>query len=71
MRDTFDGYPHKVLAAYGTQQVQEGDAAEAIVILECPTLAAARAWYDSDAYREVAQHRLRGTRHLVVLVEGL
>ncbi|MFP3550374.1 DUF1330 domain-containing protein [Paraburkholderia sp. SIMBA_049] len=71
VRDTFDGYAHKVLAAYGTQQVLEGDPAEATVVLEFPSLAAARAWYDSDTYQQVAQHRLKGSRHRVVLIEGL
>ncbi|ALL70536.1 hypothetical protein K788_0001127 (plasmid) [Paraburkholderia caribensis MBA4] len=71
VRDTFDGYAHKVLAAYGAQQVLEGKPAEATVILEFPSLAAARAWYDSEAYQQVAQHRLQGSRHRVVLIEGL
>ncbi len=71
VRATFDGHAHKVLAAYGTQQVLEGDAAEATVILEFPSVEAARAWYDSEAYQAVAQHRLAGSRHRVVLVEGL
>ncbi|MHB9837551.1 DUF1330 domain-containing protein [Paraburkholderia terrae] len=71
VRDTFDGYTHKVLAAYGTQQVLEGDPAEATVVLEFPSVTAARAWYDSDAYQQVAQHRLKGSRHRVVLIEGL
>ncbi|BCG03529.1 hypothetical protein PPGU19_080970 (plasmid) [Paraburkholderia sp. PGU19] len=39
-----------MLAAYGAQQVLEGDPAEATVVLEFPSLAAARAWYYSDAY---------------------
>jgi len=71
VRDTFDGYAYKLLAAYGTQQVLEGEPAEATVVLEFPSLAVARAWYDSDAYQAVAQHRLKGSRHRVVLVEGL
>lgn len=71
VRDTFNGYAYKVLAAHGAQQVLEGEPAEGTVVLEFPSLAVARAWYDSDAYQEVAQHRLLGSRHRVVLVEGL
>ncbi|HWT35344.1 MAG TPA: DUF1330 domain-containing protein [Paraburkholderia sp.] len=71
VRATFDGHAHKVLAAYGRQHVLEGDPAEATVILEFPSVEVARAWYDSDAYQAVAQHRLEGSRHRVVLIEGL
>jgi uncharacterized protein (DUF1330 family) len=60
-----------VLAAYGTQQMLEGDPAEATVILEFPSVTAARAWYDSDTYQQVPQHRLEGSRHRVMLIEGL
>jgi uncharacterized protein (DUF1330 family) len=69
--ETFKGHPVKVLAAYGAQQVLEGDAPEGVVIVEFPTTAAAREWYDSPAYQEVAQHRFRGARYRAVLVEGM
>ncbi len=68
---TFEGHPVKVLAAYGPQQVLEGDAPEGVVIVEFPTTDAARAWYDSPAYQAVAQHRFKGTRYRAVLVEGV
>ena len=69
--ETFKGHPLKILAAYGPQQVLEGDAPEGVVIVEFPSTAAARAWYDSPAYQEVAQHRFRGARYRAVLVEGV
>jgi uncharacterized protein (DUF1330 family) len=69
--DTLKGHPVKVLAAYGPQQVLEGEAPEGVVIVEFPTAVAARAWYDSAAYQEVAQHRFRGARYRAVLVEGV
>jgi uncharacterized protein (DUF1330 family) len=68
--ETFKGHPVKILAAYGPQQVLEGDAPEGVVIVEFPSTAAARAWYDSPAYQEVAQHRFKGARYRAVLVEG-
>jgi uncharacterized protein (DUF1330 family) len=58
--ETFKGHPVKILAAYGPQQILEGDAPEG-----------ARAWYDSPAYQEVAQHRFKGARYRAVLVEGV
>jgi len=69
--ETFKGHPVKFLAAYGPQQALEGDAPEGVVIVEFPSTAAARAWYDSPAYQEVAQHRFRGARYRAVLVEGV
>lgn len=69
--ETFKGHPVKILAAYGTQQVLEGDAPEGVVIVEFPSTEAARAWYDGPAYQEVVQHRFKGARYRAVLVEGV
>jgi uncharacterized protein (DUF1330 family) len=71
VQETFAGHPIKVLAAYGPQQVLEGAAPEGVVIVEFPTTAAARAWYDSPAYQAVAQHRFNGASYRAVLVEGV
>ncbi|MEX3842837.1 MULTISPECIES: DUF1330 domain-containing protein [Paraburkholderia] len=68
---TFKGHPVKILAAYGPQQVLEGEAPEGVVIVEFPSTEAARAWYDSPAYQEAAQHRFKGARYRAVLVEGV
>lgn len=69
--ETFKGHPVKILAAYGPQQVLEGDAPEGVVIVEFPSTAQARAWYDGPAYQEVVQHRFKGSRYRAVLVEGV
>jgi uncharacterized protein (DUF1330 family) len=69
--ETFKGHPIKILAAYGPQQVLEGAAPEGVVIVEFPTTAAARAWYDGPAYQAVAQHRFKGSTYRAVLVEGV
>jgi len=42
-----------------------------VVIVEFPSTADARAWYDSPAYQEVVQHRFKGARYRAVLVEGV
>ena len=68
---TLAGHPVKVLAAYGRQEVVEGSPVEGVVILEFPNFAAAKAWYDSPAYREVRQHRFQGADYRAVIVEGL
>ena len=68
---TLEGHPASVLAAYGPHDVLEGPAIEGAVIVEFPTLEAARAWYDSPAYREAREHRFRGADYRAFLIEGL
>lgn len=65
------GHPIKVLAAYGRQEVLEGPEVEGVVIVEFPSFEAAKAWYDSPAYREAREHRFRGADYRAVIVEGL
>jgi uncharacterized protein (DUF1330 family) len=67
---TLAGHPVTVLAAYGRQEVLEGPEVEGVVILEFPTFAEAKAWYDSPAYRKVREHRFRGAEYRAVIVEG-
>ena len=65
------GHPVKILAAYGRQEVLEGPEVEGVVIVEFPTLEAAKAWYNSPAYREAREFRFRGADYRAVIVEGL
>lgn len=65
------GHTLKVLAAYGRQEVLEGPEAEGVVIVEFPSMEAAKTWYDSPAYREAREHRFRGATYRAILVEGL
>jgi uncharacterized protein (DUF1330 family) len=67
---TLAGHPVQVLAAYGRQEVLEGPEVEGVVILEFPSLDAAKAWYESPAYREVREHRFKGSEYRAVIVEG-
>lgn len=50
-------------------QILEGHAPEGVVIVQFASIEAARAWHDSPAYQEVAQHRFKGARYRAVLVE--
>jgi uncharacterized protein (DUF1330 family) len=68
---TLASHPINVLAAYGRQEVLEGPEVEGVVILEFPTLEAAKAWYGSPAYRQLREHRFRGADYRAVIVEGL
>lgn len=66
-----DGHPLTPLAFYGAVETLEGDAAEGVVILEFPDMAAAKAWYHSPAYQAARQHRLKGANYRVILTEGV
>jgi len=68
---SFAGHDFKVLAAYGPQEVLEGDDHEGTVILSFPTREAAKAWFHSPAYQDAAQHRRAGADYQVTLVEGV
>jgi uncharacterized protein (DUF1330 family) len=69
--DTLTGHSAQVLAAYGRQEVLEGPQVEGVVVVEFPSIEAARKWYDSPAYREAREHRFKGAQYRAVIVEGL
>jgi uncharacterized protein (DUF1330 family) len=71
VRATFEGHEIKVLASYGKHEVLEGDATEGVVVVEFPSVAAAKAWYDSPGYTEVRKHREAGSVYRAILVEGV
>jgi uncharacterized protein (DUF1330 family) len=58
---TLEGHAAKPLAFYGKQEILEGAPHEGAVIIEFPTLAEAKAWYDSPAYQAAAKHRQAGS----------
>ena len=68
---TFAGHEFKVLALYGAHEDMEGVATEGSVILEFPSIEAAKAWYNSPAYRKVREHRFKGGTYRVTLIEGV
>jgi uncharacterized protein (DUF1330 family) len=68
---TLEGRPIKVLAAYGSHVTLEGPEVEGVVIAEFPSVEEARAWYDSPAYQDAAQHRFRGAVYRGLIVEGI
>jgi uncharacterized protein (DUF1330 family) len=68
---TFAGHEFKALARYGAHEDLEGPPTEGTVILEFPSAAAAKAWYDGPRYREVREHRFLGATYRVTLVEGV
>jgi uncharacterized protein (DUF1330 family) len=61
----------RYLVRGGDQQVLEGDWAPATIIVEFPTMDAARAWYASGDYAEALKHRDEALERDLVLVEGV
>jgi uncharacterized protein (DUF1330 family) len=68
---TLAGHPVSVRVSYGHHEVVEGPEIEGIVVLEFPTIEAAKAWYDSPAYREAREHRFKGAEYRAVIVQGV
>ncbi len=68
---TLSGHPVTLRVAYGRHEVLEGPEIEGAVVLEFPTLEAAKAWYDSPAYREAREHRFKGANYRAFIVQGV
>jgi uncharacterized protein (DUF1330 family) len=68
---TLAGHEVKILALYGRHEDLEGDSTEGTVILEFPSIEAAKAWYDGPEYRKVREHRFKGSTYRVVLIQGV
>lgn len=65
----FDG---RMLAVDEAPEILEGDwPATRTVLIEFPSAEAAHAWYDSDAYQNLARHRFSASRGNVILIQGL
>src|SRR6202049_364855 len=71
IRATMEEHPIKVLAAYGRLVTLEGPDVEGVVVAEFPSVEEARAWYDSPAYQDAAQHRFRGAVYRRLHVAGV
>lgn len=61
----------KPLAVYGAQQVLEGDDADGVVLLQFPTMAEARGWYDSPEYQAAIPDRMKAAHYRAIMFEGL
>ena len=59
------------LAVYGPQEVLEGKDADGVVLLRFPTMADARAWYDSPEYQSAIPARMQAAPYRAIMFEGL
>jgi uncharacterized protein (DUF1330 family) len=67
---TLAAHEVKVLALNGSHEELKGPSTEGTVILEFPSIEAAKVWYNSSPYREVREHRFKGALYRVTLIEG-
>ena len=68
---SLEGLSFKFLAAYGRQEVLEGQTPEGVAIAEFRSLEEAKQWYESPAYQAAAQHRFKGAIYRGLIVEGV
>ncbi|AWE51095.1 MULTISPECIES: DUF1330 domain-containing protein [Streptomyces] len=68
---TFEPYGGRFLVHGTAHETVEGDWPGAVVMIAFPTLAEARAWWESPAYREIAPLRTRHARGDIILVDGV
>ncbi len=68
---TLEGHPATVLAHYGDFRMLEGDPIEGAVVIRFPSVAEAKAFYDSPAYQKAAIHRHAGAKYRAFIVEGV
>lgn len=67
-QDQFGTTPRVI---YGNVEAFEGATPDGVVVLEFPTMEAARGWYESEAYQEALRFRQKAAEWRVVLVEGI
>ena len=65
------GHALTPLVRYGAFEMLEGNPIEGAVVLSFPTMAEARAWYESPAYQEAVVHRHAGSEYRVFIIEGV
>lgn len=61
----------KPLVIYGKTEALEGEAPDGIIVLQFPSVEAAKAWYNSPSYQEAMKHRKLGADYRALIVEGL
>jgi len=74
--DTLVPYGGKVIARTSNIEIREATHGQGwrptrILIIEFPSVDAARSWYDSPEYQEILPIRLRASKDNMVIVDGL
>jgi uncharacterized protein (DUF1330 family) len=69
-RESPGDFKPKPLVVYGAVEALEGQAPDGVVMLEFPTVAEARAWYESPGYQAALPHRKNAADWRAIIVEG-
>lgn len=70
--DIFDRYGGRLLAVEEAPDVKEGEwPYTRTVLIEFPDAAAFDAWYDSEEYQSLAEHRFASSRGSVAVLRSL
>jgi uncharacterized protein (DUF1330 family) len=68
---TLDPFAGRFLVHGGGIEVREGHWPGTLVVIEFPSMSAARAWYESASYQEILPLRTRHIEGDAILVEGV
>lgn len=68
---TLDPFGGRFLVHGGPVEIREGTWPGALVLIEFPDLASARAWYESDTYSTLKPLRTRNVPGHAILVDGV
>ncbi|MEV6839546.1 DUF1330 domain-containing protein [Streptomyces sp. NPDC051133] len=68
---TFEPYGGRFLVHAAQHEVKEGSWPGHVVVIGFPSVAQARAWWDSDVYQELAPLRSRHIEGDIILVPGV
>jgi uncharacterized protein (DUF1330 family) len=68
---TFEPYGGRFLVHATPHEVQEGTWPGHVVMIGFPSMAEARAWWDSPAYQEIAPLRSRHIEGDIIMAEGV
>jgi uncharacterized protein (DUF1330 family) len=68
---TLDPFSGRFIVHGGAIDVREGRWPGNLVVIEFPSMGAARGWYDSPAYRQILPLRTRHIAGDTILVEGV
>lgn len=67
---TLAGHEAKPLVYYNPSETLEGAPIEGAVVIQFPSIEAAKAWYNSDAYVEARKHRFAAADYRCFVTEG-
>lgn len=70
-RSTVAGHDVKLLAMNGECLAVEGANTDGVVIMQFNDMTAAKAWYDSSAYREARIKRHLSADYRVIITQGI